>query len=65
LIYICIFSFAHIPNLELSSYGSGTTEGIQGGYGSAKQNFLPHKLGTTTLIDREITTRHADAAEPS
>jgi hypothetical protein len=40
-------------------------EGVRGGYASAKQNFLPHKLGSTVVIDHEITTRHADAAEPS
>jgi hypothetical protein len=40
-------------------------EGIRGGYASAKQNFLPHKPGTTIVIDHEITTRRADAAEPS
>jgi hypothetical protein len=65
LIYICIYSYAHIPNLKLSSYDSDTTEGIRGGYASAKQNFLPHKLGTTAVIDHEITTRCADAMEPS
>jgi hypothetical protein len=38
-IYICISPYAHILNLKLSSYDSGTTEGLQGGYASAKQNF--------------------------
>jgi hypothetical protein len=64
LIHICISPYAHIPNLKLSSYGSGTTEGIQGGYASAKQNF-PRKTGTTAVRDHGITTRRADAAEPS
>jgi hypothetical protein len=54
LIYNCMSPYAHIPNLKLSSYGSGTTEGIRGGYARAKQNFLPHKPGTTTVIDHEI-----------
>jgi hypothetical protein len=40
-------------------------EGIRGGYARAKQNFLPHKSRTTAVIDHEITTRRADAAEPS
>jgi hypothetical protein len=30
----------HIPNLKLSSYDFDTTEGIRGGYASAKQNFI-------------------------
>jgi hypothetical protein len=30
-------------------------EGIRGDYGSVKQNFLSHKLGTTAVIDHEIT----------
>jgi hypothetical protein len=51
-------------NLKLSSYDSGTTEGIRGGYASAKQNF-PRKTGTTTVRDHEVATRRADAAEPS
>jgi hypothetical protein len=61
LIYICISPYAHIPNLKLSSYGSGTIEGIRGGYASAKQNF-PHKTGTAAVRDHRITTRRADAA---
>jgi hypothetical protein len=64
LIYIYISSYAHIPNLKLSSYGSGTTEGIRVGYSSAKQNF-PRKTGTAATRDHEITTRRADAAELS
>jgi hypothetical protein len=39
-IYICISPYAHIPNLKLSSYSSGTTKEIRGGYASAKQNFM-------------------------
>jgi hypothetical protein len=65
LIYICISPYAHIPNLKLSSYNSGITEGIRRGYTSAKQNFLPYKPGTTAIIDHEITTGRADAAKPS
>jgi hypothetical protein len=41
-----------------------TTEGIRGGYASAKQNF-PRKTGTAAVRDHGITTRRADAAEPS
>jgi hypothetical protein len=40
------------------------TEGKRGGYASAKQNF-PHKTGTAAARDHGITTRRADAAEPS
>jgi hypothetical protein len=40
------------------------TEGIQGGYASAKQNF-PRKTGTAAVRDHGITTRHVDAAESS
>jgi hypothetical protein len=36
----------------------------RGGYASAKQNF-PHKTGTAAVRDHGITTRRADAAEPS
>jgi hypothetical protein len=64
LIYICISPYAHIPNLKLSSYGSDTTEGIWGGYASAKQNF-PRKTRPAAVKDHGITTRRADAAEPS
>jgi hypothetical protein len=39
-------------------------EGIRGGYASAKQNF-PRKTGTAAVRDHGITTRRADAAEPS
>jgi hypothetical protein len=39
LIYICISPYAHIPNLKLRSYGSGTTEGIRGGYTSTEKIF--------------------------
>jgi hypothetical protein len=39
-------------------------EGIRGGYASAKQNF-PRKTGTTAVRDHGITTRRADAVEPS
>jgi hypothetical protein len=52
LIYICISPYAHIPNLKLSSYGSDTTEGIRGGYASAKQKFFPAKQ---ELLLSEIT----------
>jgi hypothetical protein len=38
------------------------SEGIRGGYASAKQNF-PRKTGTTAVRDHGITTRRADAAE--
>jgi hypothetical protein len=57
LIYICISPYAHIPNLKLSSYGSDTTEGIRGGYASAKQNF-PAKR---ELLLSEITGLPIDA----
>jgi hypothetical protein len=40
------------------------TEGIRGGYSSAKQNF-PRKTGTAAVRDHGITTRRADAAELS
>jgi hypothetical protein len=50
-------------SLRASSWDQ--SEGIRGGYTSAKQNFLPHKPGTTAVIDHEITTRRTDAAEPS
>jgi hypothetical protein len=40
------------------------TEGKRGGYASAKQNF-PRKIGTAAVRDHGITTRCADAAEPS
>jgi hypothetical protein len=52
LIYICISPYAHIPNLNLSSYGSGTTEGIRGGYASSKQKFFHAKQ---ELLSSEIT----------
>jgi hypothetical protein len=39
-------------------------EGKWGGYASTKQNF-PRKTGTVAVRDHEITTRRADAAEPS
>jgi hypothetical protein len=39
-------------------------EGIHGGYASGKQNF-PRKTGTAVVRDHGITTRRADAAEPS
>jgi hypothetical protein len=39
-------------------------EGIQGGYASAKQNFHC-KIGIAAVRDYGITTRRADAAEPS
>jgi hypothetical protein len=39
-------------------------EGKRGGYASAKQNF-PRKIGTAAVRDHGITTRRADAAEPS
>jgi hypothetical protein len=64
LIYICISPYAHILNLKLSSYGSGTTEGIRGGYVSTNKNF-PCKTGTAAVRDHGITTRRADAAESS
>jgi hypothetical protein len=40
------------------------TERKRGGYASAKQNFL-RKTGTAAVRDHGITTRRADAAEPS
>jgi hypothetical protein len=40
------------------------SEGKRGGYASAKQNF-PRKTGTAAVRDHGITTRRADAAEPS
>jgi hypothetical protein len=43
--------------------GDGT-QGKRGGYASAKQNF-PRRTGTTAVRDHGITTRRADAAEPS
>jgi hypothetical protein len=48
-----------IPNLKHDNIGSDTTKGIRVDYTSANQNFLPGKPGTTTVIDHEITTRHA------
>jgi hypothetical protein len=39
-------------------------EGKRGGYASAKQNFS-RKTGTAAVRDHGITTRRADAAEPS
>jgi hypothetical protein len=39
-------------------------EGKRGGYASAKQKF-PRKTGTAAVRDHGITTRRADAAEPS
>jgi hypothetical protein len=43
---------------------AGLDEGKRGGYASAKQNF-PRKTGTAAVRDHVITTRRADAAEPS
>jgi hypothetical protein len=40
------------------------SEGIRGVYASAKQKF-PRKTGTAAVRDHVITTRRADAAEPS
>jgi hypothetical protein len=40
------------------------SEGKRGGYASAKQNF-PRKTVTAAVRDHGITTRRADAAEPS
>jgi hypothetical protein len=40
------------------------TEGKRGGYASAKQNFS-RKTETAAVRDHGITTRRADAAEPS
>jgi hypothetical protein len=45
-------------------HSSAIGEGIRGGYASAKQN-PPRKTGTATVRDHGITTRRADAAEPS
>jgi hypothetical protein len=42
----------------------GLFEGIRGGYASAKKKF-PRKTGTAAVRDHGITTRRADAAEPS
>jgi hypothetical protein len=56
LIYICISPSAHIPNLKLSSYSSGTTKGIWGGYASAKK--IPAKQ---ELLLSEITGLPLDA----
>jgi hypothetical protein len=39
-------------------------EGIRGGYASAKQNF-PRKTGIVAVRDHGITTKRADAADPS
>jgi hypothetical protein len=39
-------------------------EGIRGGYASAKQKF-PRKTGIAAVRGHDITTRRADAAEPS
>jgi hypothetical protein len=39
-------------------------DGTRGGYASAKQNF-PRKTETAAVRDHGITTRRADAAEPS
>jgi hypothetical protein len=44
--------------------GHKVSEGKRGGYASAKQNF-PRKTGTAAVRDHGITTRRADAAEPS
>jgi hydroxypyruvate reductase 2 len=49
---------ANVDEAELVS------EGIRGGYASAKQNF-PCKTGIAAVRDHGITTRRADAAEPS
>jgi hypothetical protein len=47
---------------RLRQFNNKDTEGIWGGFVSAKQNF---STLTTVVIDHEITTRRADAAEPS
>jgi hypothetical protein len=65
LIYICISPYAHIPNPKLSSYDSDITEGIWVATVVQNKIFYPNKPGTTAVIDHEITTRCADATEPS
>jgi hypothetical protein len=69
LICICISPYAHISNLKLSGYGSCTTEGMRGGYASAKQNFFPAKqelllLEITGLpLDAQMQRNHLDVDE--
>jgi hypothetical protein len=54
----------HILGFHTDIITSVQFEGIRGGYASAKQNF-PRKTGTAAVRDHGITTRRADAAEPS
>jgi hypothetical protein len=58
-------NFYQLPFTPPLWFAISVLQGIRGGYDSTKQNFLPHKPGTTAVIDHEITTRRADAAEPS
>jgi hypothetical protein len=59
----------HILNLKHDNIGYDTTEGIQVGYTTVNQNFLPHKPGAISVVDHEITTstwlrnlvKHAEA----
>jgi hypothetical protein len=55
---VCVIHDRHKGILQAIS------EGIRGGYARAKQNF-PRKTGTAAVRDHGITTRRADAAEPS
>jgi hypothetical protein len=56
---------ANAPPVQSIKQNQGTGgEGKRGGYASAKQNF-PRKTGTAVVRDHGITTRRADAAEPS
>jgi hypothetical protein len=56
--------FTSVTKLLAQGYTEIVLEGKRGGYASAKQNF-PRKTGTAAVRDHGITTRRADAAEPS
>jgi hypothetical protein len=59
----CGFSLV-LCNLKFSTLSNISAEGKRGGNASAKQNF-PRKTGTAAVRDHGITTRRADAEEPS
>jgi hypothetical protein len=67
-ISICTYisPYARISNLKLSSYGSGTIEGIRRGDDSAKQNRLDvNERIEGSSVEQLLTSRPSQVARPS